>query len=335
MDLRALRYFVHIAELRSFSKAAVQLRVAQPALSRQVRKLEDELGVELLERAGRQIALTEAGALLLQRAHSLIRQVSQAADEVRSNGADLVGSATLGVSPATCEVLGPIITRMCAERYPKLRLNFIEGFSGFILDRLIQDELTLCILHNPPRHRGVEIEPLLSEPMYLVGPPSKASALPRARAKAALDSLPLILPNRTHSLRLLIDRALAGRRIDVALQVDGYTLTKALVAAGQGYTILPYSAVHQQVEAKQLSAVPIRPQISWTLSLAYRTDQRTTRTVGTLRAIIRAGMKLLIAEGKWRGEQRAARRLGQQHRSRELERPPIEKEAQNFPPARG
>jgi len=82
MDFRALRYFVDIAELRSFSKAAVQLRVAQPALSRQVRKREDELGVELLERAGRQITLTEAGALLLHGAHSLVRQVSRVADDL-------------------------------------------------------------------------------------------------------------------------------------------------------------------------------------------------------------------------------------------------------------
>src|SRR5215469_12926552 len=155
MDLRALRYFVHIAEVRSFSKAAVQLRVAQPALSRQVKKLEDELGVELIERSGRQIALTEAGALLLQRTHSLMRQVSQAQDDVRSHGADLVGSATLGVSPATCEVLGPIITRECAKQYPKLQLNFIEGFSGFIVDRLVKEELTLCLLHIPPKHRGI------------------------------------------------------------------------------------------------------------------------------------------------------------------------------------
>ena len=277
MDLRALRYFVHVAEVRSFSKAAVQLRVAQPALSRQVRKLEDELGVELLERTGHPIALTEAGTLLLQRAHSLMREVSQAADAVRSHGADLVGSATLGVSPATCEVLGPIMTRECARSYPKLRLNFIEGFSSFIFERLVDQELTLCILHNPPRHPGIEIEPLLSEPMYLVGPGDQTPALHRAHAKMALEALPLILPNRTHSLRMLIDRALAGRRIDVAFQVDGYTLTKALVAAGQGYTILPYSSIQQQVETKQLSAVPLKPKISWTLCLAYRTDQRTEK----------------------------------------------------------
>ena len=300
MDLRALRYFVHIAEVRSFSKAAVQLRVAQPALSRQVRKLEDELGVELLERAGRQIALTEAGSLLLQRARSLMRQMSQAADDVRSRGTDLIGAATLGVSPATCEVLGPVITRECARLYPKLRLDFIEGFSGFIFDRLIKEELTLCILHNPPRHRGIEIEPLLSEPMYLVGPPEEASALARKQSRATLESLPLILPNRTHSLRLLIDRALAGR-IDVAFQVDGYTLTKALVAAGQGYTILPYSAIQRQIETQQLSAAPLSPQISWTLSLAYRTDQRQARALGGLRDIIHAAVAQLIADGTWRG----------------------------------
>jgi LysR family transcriptional regulator, nitrogen assimilation regulatory protein len=319
MDLRALRYFVHVAEVRSFSKAAVQLRVAQPALSRQVRKLEDELGVELLERTGHPIALTEAGTLLLQRAHSLMREVSQAADDVRSHGADLVGSATLGVSPATCEVLGPVMTRECAKSYPKLRLNFIEGFSSFIFERLVNQELTLCILHNPPRHPGIEIEPLLSEPMYLVGPGDQTPALHRAHAKMALESLPLILPNRTHSLRMLIDRALAGRRIDVAFQVDGYTLTKALVAAGQGYTILPYSSIQQQVETKQLSAVPLKPKISWTLCLAYRTDQRTARALGALRDIIRTGITGLFAEGKWRGElhpPQAPRHRGRRNRVR-------------------
>jgi LysR family transcriptional regulator, nitrogen assimilation regulatory protein len=303
MDLRALRYFTHVAELRSFSKAAAQLRVAQPALSRQVRKLENELGVELIERAGRQIALTEAGRLLLQRAHSIMLQVSQAADDVRSHDADLIGSAALGVSPATCEVLGPIIIEECAKTYPKLRLNFIEGFSGFIIDRLVNEDLTLCILHNPPRQRSIEVEPLLSEPMYLVGPGAKASALHSVNTRLSLQSLPLILPNRTHGLRTLIDRALAGRHINVAYQVDGYTLTKALVAAGQGYTILPYSAIQRQVEAKQFSAVPLRrPQISWTLSLAYRTDQRTSRVVGALREVIRAGIAHLIADGTWQGQ---------------------------------
>ena len=114
MDLRALRYFVHVAEARSFSKAAVQLRIAQPALSRQIRKLEDEVGLALILRTRRQLELTDAGLLLLQRAHSLLRQAAQTADDVRAHGSRVQGTLTLGVSPTICEALVPRIVRECA-----------------------------------------------------------------------------------------------------------------------------------------------------------------------------------------------------------------------------
>ena len=130
MDLRALRYFVHVAEARSFSKAAVQLRIAQPALSRQIRKLEDEVGIALILRTRRQLELTDAGLLLLQRAHSLLRQAAQTADDVRAHGSRVQGTLTLGVSPTICEALVPRIARECATLHPELHLNFVEGFSG-------------------------------------------------------------------------------------------------------------------------------------------------------------------------------------------------------------
>jgi LysR family nitrogen assimilation transcriptional regulator len=298
MNLRALRYFVYVAEARSFSKAAVQLGIAQPALSRQIRKLEDELGLELIVRAGRQLELTEAGLLLLQRAHSLIRQVAQTADDVRAHGSRIRGALTIGVSPTVSEVVGPGIVRECAARYPEVRLNFVEGFSAFIFKRLVDQELTLCLMHNPPRHQGIEIDPLFAEPMYLVGPGSVSAGRPPVKDGMPLDRLPLILPNRTHSLRMLLERAVAeqGSRFDVAVQVDGYTTTKAFVAAGLGYTVLPLSSVRQEVERKQLSAVRLRkPKLSWTLSLAYRKDQRTAHAVMALRDIIASQVKAMAA----------------------------------------
>jgi LysR family nitrogen assimilation transcriptional regulator len=300
MDLRALRYFVYIAEARSFSKAAVQLGIAQPALSRQIRKLEDELGVELILRSGRQLELTDAGLLLLERAHSHLRQVAQTADDVRAQGSRIQGTITLGVSPTVSEGVGPRIVRQCAARHPDLRLNFVEGFSAFIFKRLIDQELTLCLMHNPPRHQGIEVEPLITEPMYLVGPGAAAAGQPPAKAGMRLDAVPLILPNRTHSLRMLIDRAVAehGGRFEVTVQVDGYTTTKALVAAGLGYTILPYSSVRREVESGQLSAVRLRaPVLSWTLSIAYRKDQRTARAVMAMRDIIAAEVGALVSAG--------------------------------------
>lgn len=296
MDLRALRYFVYVAEARSFSKAAVQLGIAQPALSRQIQKLEDELGLELILRAGRQLELTEAGLLLLERAHSLIRQVAQTADDVRAHGSRIRGTLTVGVSPTVSEAVGPGIVRECAARHPEVRLNFVEGVSAFIFKRLIDQELTLCLMHNPPRHQGVEIEPLFEEPMVLVGPGREASGHPPVKDGMALGRLPLILPHRTHGLRMALERAMAeqGGKFDVAVQVDGYTTTKAFVAAGLGYTVLPFSSVRQEVERKHLSAVRLRkPKLSWTLSLAYRKDQRNARAVMALRDIIASEVSVL------------------------------------------
>jgi LysR family nitrogen assimilation transcriptional regulator len=99
---------------------------------------------------------------------------------------------------------------------------------------------------------------------------------------------------------MLIDRAVAehGGRFEVTVQVDGYTTTKALVAAGLGYTILPYSSVRREVESGQLSAVRLRaPVLSWTLSIAYRKDQRTARAVMAMRDIIAAEVGALVSAG--------------------------------------
>ena len=154
MELRTLRYFVHVADARSFSKASVFLRVAQPALSRQIRKLEDEIGMPLFVRAGHHLELTEAGGLLLNRAHLLLRQASNTLEEVRASATNLAGTLTIGVSPATSELVAPLLMRECAQRYPQLRLDFIEGFSRYVFEQLLNQGLTLCLIHNPPPAQG-------------------------------------------------------------------------------------------------------------------------------------------------------------------------------------
>lgn len=292
MELRTLRYFVYIAEARSFSHASVRLRVAQPALSRQISKLEAEIGHALFLRTGRRLELTEAGQLLLTRAQALLRQASNALDEVRTFGSDLSGTVTIGVSPAITEILAPLILRECGLLHPNVKIRFVEGFSGLIFDQLLNQELMLCLLHNPPHHKAVDIHPLLTEAMYLVGPPRGHKGLPPARADMKLESLPMILPNRTHGLRRLLEEALEGtNRLNVVVQTDGMITTRALVAAGHGYTILPYSAVHSQLVSKQLSSVRLDDLlINWTLCLACRSDQRSARPVQAILAIINAQM---------------------------------------------
>ena len=300
MEFRTLRYFVHVADARSFSKAWVFLRVAQPALSRQIRKLEDEIGMPLFVRAGHHLELTEAGGLLLNRAHLLLRQVSNTLDEVRASASNLVGTLTIGVSPATSELVAPLLMRECARRYPQLRLDFIEGFSRYVFEQLLNQGLTLCLIHNPPPHKAIEVHPLLIEAMYLVGPPPTAGGLAAVTAKTKLEGLPFILPNEAHALRQLIERALGRPRLRIAAQTDGMITTRALVSAGQGYTILPYSAIHQQLSGGQLSAARLHDiDIPWTLGLACWNDQRAARAVEAVREILTAHFERLGGDEKW------------------------------------
>ena len=309
MDFRSLRYFVCVAEARSFSRAAELLYVAQPALSRAVRKLEDELAVPLFVRTPAGVELTEPGALLFQRAQTLLRQLAQAADDVRAQRASVSGTVTLGVQPVIGEILVPTLIRRCATEQPNLRIKVVEGFSSAIYDRLVNQELALALLHSPVAHASLAIEPLIVEPMYLIGPGRRKHGLPPASAKLDLDGLPMILPGPEHRLRLALERALAlrGARPGPSIDVEGLATNKALVAAGLGYTLFLYGAVVHDVAAGRLSATPLRDlPIDWTLSLLYRSERRDLRSVAVVRDLVRAEVRRLVDAGDWPGAPRLA-----------------------------
>jgi LysR family nitrogen assimilation transcriptional regulator len=144
------------------------------------------------------------------------------------------------------------------------------------------------------------VHPLLSEAMYLVGPPPKSGGLRPVTAKTNLDGLPFILPNEAHALRRLIEGAVGRTRLHVAAQTDGMITTRALVAAGQGYTILPYSAIHQHLGNGQVSAARLHDiDIPWTLGLACWNDQRAARAVLAVRDILSAHFAALGGDHKW------------------------------------
>jgi LysR family transcriptional regulator, nitrogen assimilation regulatory protein len=301
VELRTLRYFVSVADARSFSKASLHLRVAQPALSRQIQKLEDELGLPLFVRGGRHLELTEAGQLLLNRAHVLLRQVAITLEEVRASATGVSGTLAVGVSPATSELVAPLLMRECSSLYPKLRLDFVEGFSRLVFEQLINRVLSVCLIHNPPPHKAIHVRPLLVEAMYLVGPSARARAskVKPVTAKTKLDALPLILPNESHALRQLIEQAMGRGRLTVVAQTDGMITTRALVTAGAGYTILPYSAIHRQIANGELSARRLSDiDIQWTLSLACWNDQRS-RAVAAICDILVAYFAGLRDGNKW------------------------------------
>lgn len=276
MDLRTLRYFIYVVEAQSFSRAAEHLRVAQPALSRQIRKLEDEFGTPLLVRSVRGIQLTDAGALLFRRAQSLLRQATQTFEDVKAQASSVGGEVTVGSSLATGQRIAPALLRHCAAQHPDIRINLVEGFSGYVYSRFLQNELSLCLIHNPPTHAGIVIEPLVEEPLYLLG-----------LNRQPLDmkhwyKYPLVLPSKTHSLRLLLEAAAAkrGHELLVKYNVDGLGMTSTIVGSGLACTILARDIALELMKKNGLAGAAIPDaSLHWVLSLAYRLDQSSARPV--------------------------------------------------------
>ncbi|WP_158541684.1 LysR family transcriptional regulator [Pelagibacterium lacus] len=304
MDFRSLRYFLAVADVLSFSKASGILHVAQPALSRQVRKLEDELRVELFVRTGTGVELTQSGELLRARARTLMQQIANMAEEVRAESEVVRGKVTVGVTPATGELLVPLLAKRCREDFPQIELRIVEAYAGLIYGGLVKDEIQLGLIHSPAAHRSIRIEPVLVEPMYLIGPPQQSTGCPPASPEIAIDSVPLIMPRRGHSLRELLEAAMdqEGRELDIAFEVDGLVSTRALVASGLGYTVLAYGAVHDQLMSGKLTAVPLSdPEILWRLCLVSTNEIQHSRTVTVVRNIIRSEIHKLVDAGMWQG----------------------------------
>jgi LysR family nitrogen assimilation transcriptional regulator len=259
MNLRQLRYFLSIAELRSFTRAAEVLHIAQPALSRQVRMIEDELGSPLFIRFDRGVTLTETGELLRNRASELVRQFDQLRNDIIACADEPRGELTAGMPPSMREMItGPLVDAYC-RRYPHVSLHIQEGIS-VDLSKLIHDGKLDCavivILSAQPFAR---IEPFLKEQLFLVGPRNASLELNTPVSLEHVSSKPMFLTSRPNSLRLVLENALGHSHLPLTLVADGNSteMMVELVACGLAYSVLPYCAAWSALRQGKLSAAPI------------------------------------------------------------------------------
>ncbi len=261
MDLRQLEYFVRVAELGSFTRAAQQLRIAQPALSRQVRLLEVELRQNLLTRNGRGALPTEAGQMLLAHGRGILHQVERAKEDLGLVRGGLSGRVAVGMPTSVARMLAVPLTREFRKQLPDATIAIQEGLSVAMQDALVNGRLDIALLYNATPTPDVELMPLLEEALYLVKlavpvDPSKASSPAKRKAQSSHSSprkisladiapLPLVIPTRPNAIRRLVESRLGdlGLRPTIALEIDGVSSILELVADGAGYAVLPHSAV--------------------------------------------------------------------------------------------
>jgi LysR family nitrogen assimilation transcriptional regulator len=300
MNLKQLEYFVHVAELGSFSKAALVLQIAQPALSRQVRALEMDLRETLLLRNGRGVALTEAGRRLFEHSVGILQLVAQAREELGSQRDDPAGHITIGLPPSIARQLTlPLIDGFRRE-LPRGRLAVVEGLSTHVTEWIITGRVDVGLLHNPEAQPALEITPVLEEPLCLVEPITPGR--PRAAAGDAdavplreLGRYPLVMPERHQTIRRLLESqaVLAGVPLNIAWEVSSVPSIIDLVCAGYGHGVLTASAVAASSRAAELRVRPlVEPQLVSVLCMAVSAHKRSTplirHAMGMLQALVQA-----------------------------------------------
>lgn len=301
MNLKRIEYLLQVAEQGSFSRAAAVLGIAQPSLGRQVQKLEDECGVRLLYRHGRGVALTPEGEQFVAQVQPLLSQLQQVTADMRASKAQVVGEVAVGMSPTTVSFLGQRLFNAVRHRFPGIRLNVVEGYSGYIHEWLQEARLDLAVLHDARRAHHIMLEPLANSRLALVSAPDQALPGALAGAPVAFDQLahmPLVLSSRQHGLRRTLERMAQQRgiRLNVVHEVDCLSLTKHITATGLAHTVLGQPAVRGELQAGQLVASPLTAPVMHTrLLLASATQRPYTDATRQVAQCIKSLVQALVA----------------------------------------
>lgn len=269
MDLRTLRYFQVVAQSGSYSRGSELLRISQPAVSRAVHMLEEELGRPLFHRHGHGVTLTDAGRLLLERSQAILRQVEQTANDIRQGEGGPSGTVTIALPPTAGYFLAPALTEALQGEFPNVFLRFVGGFSGYIHEWLIRGQVDLACLHDPVPQRGFETRTLLREQVFVVRKPDPAAPIDGAISVADLLAMPLVLPSGMNATRRLLDNWAAQHGIwfQPKAEVDDHTITRALIRSGQAVSLLTRGAFADDLARNEVEAFSTSPPLYWTLKL--------------------------------------------------------------------
>ena len=265
MEFHQLRYVCAVAETGSFSRAAERCQIAQPSLSQQILKLEEDLGAKLFDRLGRSVRLTEAGRAFVPHARSILEQMETARSSVAQKNADVRGSVSLGVIPTISPYLVPRYTTSFAKRFPDARLRIVEDVTPVLIESLRELSIDIAILALPLRHKDLELFPLKTEPLFAVLPKDHRLAGAASASLKDLRGEPFVMLRDGHCFRDLSLATCARARItpNIAFESGQFSSLFGMVAAGVGISLAPEMAIDRNAGCRYIRL----------------SDARATRTV--------------------------------------------------------
>ncbi len=273
ITLRQLRYFETLARTKHFGMAADQCAVTQPALSMQVKELERELGVELVERRGNSVAITPAGQEIASRAEAILNQVRELSDYAHQHQGVLTGPLRLGIIPSIAPYLLPAILTEVAKHYPALDLQIRETQTGALVEELVRGDLDAALLALPIQQSQVETMALFEDRFLIAVQSQAARGWASGDLRSRIGQERLLLLEEGHCLR---DQALqfchiANMQARKALGAASLTTIMQMVAAGHGITLLPELCAQTEVDRQRVALIEFPEEAPMrTVGLAWR-----------------------------------------------------------------
>jgi LysR family transcriptional regulator, nitrogen assimilation regulatory protein len=307
MELRQLQYFLAVAENGSLSRASAVLGIAQPALSRAVRLLEEALQTQLFYRHGRGIRLTEKGTQFQTTVEPLVSNLLQAGDDLRAGAGVPAGSIAFGMPPSMCAMIGARLVETFLQRYPQVKLQIFDAFSGYLNEWLVAGRLDLTIINGARRSAHVSMDPLLTVDLFHVATRSMVNEDERDDSTIAFDRLlgpPLILPGRHHGLRRQLDSVAQskGAKLNVVVEIDALEALKELVRRGIAATVLPHGAIQKEAEdSRFVIRRLVAPDVTAQFMIAYSLQRPVTLAMRELVRLLRMEVNQAVADGRMVG----------------------------------
>jgi LysR family hydrogen peroxide-inducible transcriptional activator len=263
MELHQLKYVCAIAATGSFSRAAEQCHVAQPSLSQQISKLEDELGTRLFDRLGRSVRLTDAGRTFLPHARTVLHQTEMARSEVDGRRRDARGTVIVGVIPTIAPYYLPERIAAFTRRFPESTLRIVEETTPVLVESLRSLAIDIAILSLPLRRREFEVVPLLTERLYAALPPDHRRAGAASISLSELRDERFVLLRDSHCFREIALAACHRARLDprIAFESGQFSSLLGMVAAGVGVSLVPEMAVDRRAACKYVRSVACRRRL--------------------------------------------------------------------------
>jgi DNA-binding transcriptional LysR family regulator len=279
MDFDQLKTFIEVAKLRSFSRAAERVLRSQPAVSAQIRQLEQEYGHRLFDRTAKAVRLTPAGEVVLEYAQQLLSLRTDSARAISEWNGTLNGTLSIGANEGTFLYVLPKVFAKYHRKFPRVRLSVYRSFTHKVSEKVEEGTLDIGVLTMPVKSPSLKVVPVFRDRILLMVGTGSPLFNKRSATLQEIARQPLIIP-KTGSIRKLMEKNLRPHRehLNITMELTSLTMIKQFVATGFGVSLICASFVRENVRAGEVKLLPIEGLDLWReLALVYRRDRSLPR----------------------------------------------------------